>query len=37
MHAGGVSASLALINMRSYTCTTTPPTAPPPDGVLIGA
>jgi hypothetical protein len=36
-HAGGVSTSLALINMRSYTCTTTPPTAPPPDGALIGA
>ena len=32
----GVSTSLTLINMRSYTCTTTPPAGPPPEGVLIG-
>jgi hypothetical protein len=28
--------SVALINTRSYTCTSTAPTAPPPDGVMIG-
>jgi hypothetical protein len=28
--------SVALIDTRSYTCTTTAPTAPPPDGVMIG-
>jgi hypothetical protein len=26
---------VALIDMDSYTCTSTAPTAPPPDGVLI--
>jgi hypothetical protein len=33
--ANGVQTSLALINTRSYTCTSTAPTAPPPDGVMI--
>ena len=28
--------SVALIDTRSYTCTSTAPTAPPPDGVMIG-
>ena len=28
--------SVALINTRSYTCISTAPTAPPPDGVMIG-
>ena len=27
---------VALIDTRSYTCTTTAPTAPPSDGVMIG-
>jgi hypothetical protein len=35
--ADGVQTSLALISMRSYTCTTDPPPGPPPDGVMIGA
>jgi hypothetical protein len=35
--ADGVQTSLALINMRSYTCTTDPPPGPPPDGVMIGS
>jgi hypothetical protein len=35
--ADGVQTSLALINMRSYTCTTDPPPCPPPDGVMIGS
>jgi hypothetical protein len=30
-----VQTSVALINTRSYTCTTTAPTTPPPDGVII--
>jgi hypothetical protein len=33
--ADGVQTSLALIDMRSYTCTTEPPPGPPPDGVMI--
>ena len=28
--------SVALIDTHSYTCTSTAPTAPPPDGVMIG-
>jgi hypothetical protein len=32
----GSQTSVALIDTRSYTCTTTAPTAPPPDGVMIG-
>lgn len=31
----GVQTSVALIDTRSYTCTSTAPTAPPPDGVMI--
>lgn len=33
--AHGAQTSMALIDARSYTCTTTAPTAPPPDGVMI--
>jgi hypothetical protein len=33
--ANGAQTSVALIDMDSYTCTGTAPTAPPPDGVLI--
>ena len=34
--ANGAQTSVALIDSRSYTCTSTAPTAPPPDGVIIG-
>ena len=34
--ANASQTSLALIDTRSYTCTSTAPTAPPPDGVMIG-
>jgi hypothetical protein len=34
--ANGSQTSVALIDTRSYTCTSTAPTAPPPDGVLFG-
>ena len=34
--ANASQTSVALIYTRSYTCTSTAPTAPPPDGVMIG-
>jgi hypothetical protein len=34
--ANASQTSVALIDTRSYTCTSTAPTAPPPDGVMIG-
>ena len=34
--ANAAQTSVALIDTRSYTCTSTAPTAPPPDGVMIG-
>jgi hypothetical protein len=34
--ANTAQTSLALIGTHSYTCTSTTPTAPPPDGVMIG-
>ena len=34
--ANASQTSVALIDTRSYTCTSTAPTAPPPDGVIIG-
>ena len=34
--ANASQTSVALIDTRSYTCTSTAPTAPPPDGVLFG-
>jgi hypothetical protein len=33
---GAAQTSVTLIDTRSYTCTTTAPTTPPPDGVMIG-
>ena len=34
--ANASQTSVALIDTRSYTCTSTAPTTPPPDGVMIG-
>jgi len=34
--ANAAQTSVALIDTRSYTCTSTAPTTPPPDGAMIG-